>query len=335
MLGQSAMTVPLHKVICPLALLLSACPHLLVERCLGSLDLRTVPSQATHLAWAGVGETSSLTARFSANHLLLMAVLGYDLSVFHALGTFCKHVLIWWITRKSCMFPACREAVKAVASASGQQRWWCCGLKSVITRQSADRWSPGTVSFACSAASAGKAEHCAVGHAVLSAQPRASLLAFSRFCHQAAAQGLVLLVSFKQERKGLGGCGFSPFFLDFRVALHNAAVQERLICSDEGTKCKLSWSHHPSHQPSSFWGLAFWLCIAGGGQYSPSWLKMVGKGEERGRRAWGQQGGFILPGTSFPSLWDYTHTYLTFQKRAQAPGSSDTGSPCACAGEVE
>lgn len=123
------MTVPLHKVICPLAFLLSACPT--VEQCLGSLDLRTVPSQATHLAWAGAGATSSLTARFSANHLLLTAVLGYDLSVFHALGTFCKHVLIWWITRKSCVFPACREAVKAVASASGQQRWWCCGLKRV------------------------------------------------------------------------------------------------------------------------------------------------------------------------------------------------------------
>lgn len=87
--------------------------------------------------------------------------------------------------------------------------------KSHSTTQSADRLSPGTVSFACSAASAEKAEHCTVGQAVLSTQPRASLPAFSCFCHQAAALGVVLLTVnclFHSNRKGrvLVGVAFLP-----------------------------------------------------------------------------------------------------------------------------
>lgn len=93
------MTVPLHKVICPPTSLVCVCPT--GEQCLSSLALRAVPPRAPHLVWAGTGVSSSLPARFSANHLLLTAVLGNDLSVFHTLRTLCKPVLIWWITRKS------------------------------------------------------------------------------------------------------------------------------------------------------------------------------------------------------------------------------------------
>lgn len=93
------MTVPMHTDLSPLFAFV--CVRSMGEWCRGSLALRAVPPQARHLVWAGTGVTSSLPARFSANHLPLTAGLGNDLSVFHALGTWCKHVLVWWMTRES------------------------------------------------------------------------------------------------------------------------------------------------------------------------------------------------------------------------------------------
>lgn len=80
------------------------------------------------LMWAVMGMTNNLPARFSAHHLLLIEVLGNDLSVFHALGTLYKRyhmvdnkeVLNIFILQSCC---ESSSQSRSGSDAGSQQRW--------------------------------------------------------------------------------------------------------------------------------------------------------------------------------------------------------------------